>query len=97
MTYPDDPKLTDRPPSQYDYSPWVAAAVGLLVLAAVGVWAYSGPTKNSITAAPTGLTGQASSATGSTSVGAPPGTKPSQTTGQATSSSGSATTGAAKP
>ena len=96
MTYPNDPEFRGRPSFPYDYSIWVAAAVVVLIVAAIGVWAYSGPTRNSVAIAPGGLTGQASSSTGSTTVGAPPGTKPGETTGQATSQSGSTTTGAVK-
>ena len=93
MTYPDDPKLQGSAEG-YDFTVWVAAAVGLLVLAAIGVWAYVGPITTAT--APSGLTGQAASDTGSTTVGAPAGTNPRQTTGQAASPSGSTTTGAVK-
>jgi len=96
MTYPDDPQFRDRPSFQYDYSVWIVAAVAVLIVAALGVWVYSGPTRSSLATAPGGLTGQASSTTGSTTVGAPAGTKPSETTGQATSASGSTMTGAVK-
>ncbi len=94
MTYPDDPNFRSRPPLNYDYTVWIGAAVGLLILAAIGVWAYQGPTRTAT--APSALTGQAASRTGSTTVGAPAGTPPGETTGQAVSPSGSTTTGAAK-
>jgi hypothetical protein len=94
MTYPNDPKLQGRSAVGYDYTVWVAAAVGLLILVAVGVWAFQGPTTTAT--APSGLTGQAASDTGSTTVGAPTGTTPRQTTGQAASPTGSTTTGAVK-
>ena len=92
MTYPNDPNLRKRLPVNNDYTVWVGAAVGLLILVAIGVWAFQGPTRTAT--APGGLTGQAGSTTGSTTVGAPIGTNPRDTTGQAVSPSGSTTTGA---
>lgn len=94
MTYPNDPNLRSRPPVNHDYTVWIGAAVGLLILIAIGVWAFQGPTRT--VTAPGGLTGQAASTTGSTTVGAPIGTNPRDTTGQAVSPSGSTTTGAPK-
>lgn len=90
MTYPDDPNFRSRPPFNYDYTVWIGAAVALLILAAIGVWAFQGPTRTAT--APGGLTGQAASKT----VGAPAGTNPRDTTGQAVSPSGSTTTGTPK-
>ena len=94
MTYPDDPNSISRPPFNYDYTVWIGAAVALLILAAIGVWAFQGPTRTAT--APGELTGQAASKTGSTTVGAPAGTNPRDTTGQAVSPSGSTTTGTPK-
>jgi hypothetical protein len=93
MTYPDDPNFRRRP-LNYNYTVWIGAAVGLVFLIAIGVWAIQGPTRTAT--APGGLTGQAASKTGSTTVGAPAGTPPGDTTGQAVSPSGSTTTGAPK-
>jgi hypothetical protein len=93
MTYPDDPNFKRRPLNN-DYTVWVGAVAALLIFAAIGVWAFQGP--NRTATAPGGLTGQAASKTGSTTVGAPAGTPPSETTGQAVSPSGSTTTGASK-
>jgi hypothetical protein len=92
MSYPDDPDFRSRL-LNYNYIVWITAVVGLLILA-LGVWALQGPTRTAT--APGGLTGQAASETGSTTVGAPIGTNPRDTTGQAVSPSGSTTTGAPK-
>jgi hypothetical protein len=94
MTYPDDPNFRSRPPFNSDYTVWIGAVVALLILAAIGVWAFQGPTRTAT--APGGFTGQAASRTGTTTVGAPAGTAPRDTTGQAVSPSGSTTTGAPK-
>jgi len=92
MPYRDDP----RSRSNNDYTVWIGALVAFLIIAAIGVWtAFQGPTRTAT--APGGLTGQAASKTGSTTVGAPAGTPPRDTTGQAISPSGSTTTGAPKP
>src|SRR4029079_3942172 len=93
MTYPDDPNFRSRP-FNCDYTVWIGAVVALLILAAIGVWPFQGPTRTAT--APGGLTGQAASKTGSTTVGAPIGTPPRDTTGPAVSPSGSTTTGTPK-
>ena len=66
----------------------------LLTIAAAAVWLYAEAVTP--TAAPTAVTGQATSSSGSTMVGASPSTQPNQTSGQAVSPSGSTTTGSLK-
>jgi hypothetical protein len=91
MPYRDDRNFRSRSPLNYDYTVWIGALVAFLIIAAIGVWAaFQGPTRTAT--APEGLTGQAASKTGSTTVGAPAGTTLRDTTGQAVSPSGSTTT-----
>jgi len=95
MTFYNDPGTN---PPRYagrgrSTSVWLAGLIAVIVLAGVAVWAYRGNTHTTASVPPV-LTGQAESKSGSTTVGAPAGTKPSETTGQATTPSGSATTGA---
>ena len=82
--------------SERDYSVWVGAGIALLIIAAIGVWALRGPTPDTNARGGTSLTGQAASKSGSTTVGAPLGTRPKETTGQASAPSGTTTTGAPK-
>ena len=89
----DDNRNTFDQPRQDGSATWVAAAVAVLILLGIGVWAFSGNVDPTQTASSPALTGQATSKTGSTNVGAPPGTPPKETTGQATTPSGTNTTG----
>ena len=95
MTLGDNRNVFDQP-RQEGSALWVSAAVAILILLGIGIWAISGDTNSTQTASSPAMTGQATSKTGSTNVGAPPGTPPKQTTGQATTPSGTATTGAPK-
>jgi hypothetical protein len=87
MTLNDNP--TRRPRRTTNYT--VAALIAVVLVAVIGaaVWNFNTHTSQPGTA----LTGEAKSVTGSTTVGAPAGTPPSETTGQAVSPSGSSTTG----
>jgi hypothetical protein len=79
---------------------WIIAALVVLGVIAVGFWAFASgdkrPTTTATPKSPATLTGQAASQSGSTTVGAPAGTPPSQTSGQAVAPSGSTTTGSPK-
>jgi hypothetical protein len=102
MKNENDPYMAPRtyPMTRSDNTGWIVAALVVLGLIAVGFWAFVSGDKQQTTTAtnnsPASLTGQASSGSGSTTVGAPAGTPPSQTTGQAVAPSGSTTTGSVK-
>jgi hypothetical protein len=85
-----------RDPSDKNNRTLIFAGAGVILVLLAGLWLFQGPSKT--TSVPTGtLTGQASSSSGSTVVGAPPSTQPHQTSGQAAAPSGSNTTGSVKP
>ena len=70
MTYRDGPNSSPR---SFDrICAWIAAALGAAILIIVVAWAYSGGTSHFASdQVPSGPTGQASSATGSSTLGAP--------------------------
>jgi hypothetical protein len=102
MKYENDPNMAPRsyPMTRNDNTGWIIAAVVTLGVIAIGIWAFaSGDNRQATTAttnSPASLTGQATSSSGSTTVGAPAGTPPNQTSGQAVAPSGSTTTGSVK-
>ena len=102
MKNENDPYMAPRsyPMTRSDNTGWIVAALVVLGVIAVGIWAFASgdnrPATTATTNSPASLTGQASSSSGSTTVGAPVGTPPSQTSGQAVSPSGSTTTGSVK-
>jgi len=102
MEYENDPYRAPRsyPMTRSNNTGWIIAAFVVVVAAiAVGLWAFAGGSdqRTATSANPAGPTGQATSKSGSTTVGAPAGTKPRETTGQAAAPNGSTTTGSVKP
>jgi cytoskeletal protein RodZ len=102
MKYENDPYMAPRsyPMTRDNNTGWIVAALVVLGVIAVGIWAFaSGDNRQTTTAttnSPASLTGQSTSKSGSATVGAPAGIPPSQTSGQAVAPSGSTTTGSAK-
>lgn len=102
MKNENDPYMAPRsyPMTQNNNTSWIIAAVVVLGAIAVGIWAFAGGDNRQATTAstnsPASVTGQATSNSGSSTVGAPAGTPPSQTSGQAVAPSGSTTTGSVK-
>ena len=89
--------LNPRDPSDKNNKTLVLVGVGAIFVLLAGAWLLQG-TPSKTASVPTGpLTGQAISGSGSTVVGAPVGTPPSQMSGQASAPSGSNTTGSIKP
>lgn len=86
---PDDP--FDPPRNRNGMWLFGTALLALVVVGGL-IYGWFG-TNNAPSVASNGVSGQASSATGSTTAGAPAGTPSSTITGQATSPSGSTTTG----
>ena len=97
MTYRDgrDRRATEETNSTWG---WVAGALGAIILVAAIVWAYTGGISEQAgkSANSNGLTGQSTSSSGSTTVGASAGTKPKETSGQTSTPAGTTTTGAQK-